>query len=76
MLISVLAAPEPLHISPAARIALTVLRGSTNFSPSSSSLGPPDPVSILCSFSSPMSGCVSGLNTSSNSLVHFFFSAE
>ena len=31
------------------------------------SLGSPDPVSILCSSSSPMSGCGSGLNTSSNS---------
>lgn len=31
------------------------------------SLGSPDPVSILCSSSSPMSGCGFGLNTSSNS---------
>ena len=49
------------------------LRGSTNSSSStSSSLGSPDPISILCSSFSPMSGCVSGLNTSSNSLVNFF----
>ena len=58
------------HFSSCSHCSLTVVRGSTNSSSSSSSLGSPDPVSILCSSSSPMSFCGSGLNTGSNSSTY------
>ena len=56
------------HFSSCSHCSLTVVRGSTNSSPSS--LGSPGPVSILCSSSSPMSFCGSGLNTNSNSSTY------
>ena len=64
------------HFSSCSHCSLTVVRGSTHSSSSSSfSLGTPDPVSILCSSSSPMSGCCCGHNMSSNSGTYslYFF---
>lgn len=59
------------HFSSCSQCSLTVVRGSTNSSSSSSSLGSPDPVSIIRSFASPMSGAGLGFNKSNKH--HFRF---
>lgn len=50
-----------------ARAWASELRRGSSRSPGLTSLGSPDPVSILCSSSSTMTDCCCGFNTSSNS---------